>query len=303
MEPEDDSKMRSRGTYDFAGAGCGRGQARSLGTAFALLAILLSLCFAPGGAGAETRGGAELIEHLEQAESAFRLAVSLDRSDPERAREQYERALLHYERLVRDDGVENGRLYYNIGNCYFKLGDLGRAILSYKRASLYIPGDENLKQNLEYARSRRTDRIDVEERERIFKTLFFLHYDVPLRIRLQIFAVAFAAIWIVGLLILLLDLRILRTLLIAAIVVSALFLFSIVAEGIGAVRNPEGVITAREIIARKGDADTYQPSFTEPLHAGTEFKVLETRPEWMHIELGDGSRGWIPRAAGDLVIR
>ena len=245
----------------------------------------------------------ELGEHLRLAEEAFREGVSLDQTDPAGARDRYERAILHYERIAREDGIRNGRLYYNIANAYYRVGDLGRSILNYKRAALYIPQDENLEQNLEYARSRRMDRIELEESDKIFKTLFFLHYDVPSRIRLAIFAVAFAAVWALASLILFVRWQVLRTMLIVTSIVCGLFLISILVEAVQAAHNPEGVIIAREIIARKGDADTYQPSFTEPLHAGTEFTLLERRPGWLHIELGNGSRGWIPQSAGELVIQ
>ena len=252
--------------------------------------------------GADPLPREELSRHLESAEQAFRRGVELEETSPARAREEYERALLHYERIVRDDGVRNGRLYYNIGNTYFRLGDIGRAILNYKRAARYMPGDENVKANLEYARSRRIDRVELEESERIFKTLFFLHYDVPLGIKLTIFTALFALVWITAAFRLFLALPVFRTMIMVAAVVSGLFLASIAVESIGAARNPEGVVTARKVMARKGDAETYQPSFTEPLHAGTEFVLLEERPGWFHVELEDGSRCWIPAPAGERVI-
>ncbi len=267
----------------------------------ALLAVLAVM--GPGAlSGTDMLPEEELTRHLESAERAFRRGVELEETDPQGAREQYERALLHYERLVRDDGVRNGKLYYNIGNTYFRLGDIGRAILNYERAARYMPGDENMRANLEYARSRRIDRVELEESERIFKTLFFLHYDVPLRIKLAIFTALFALVWVVAAFRLFLDLPVFRTLIIIPAVVSALFLASIVVESVDAARNPEGVVTAREVVARKGDAETYQPSFTEPLHAGTEFVLLEERSGWLHVELEDGSRCWIPAQAGERVI-
>jgi len=271
-------------------------------SALAAILLLSSAAVAARAAGeAESLPAGELQRHLESAERAFRRGVELEETDPSAAREQYERALLHYERLVRDDGVRNGRLYYNIGNTYFLLGDIGRAILNYERAALYMPGDENVKANLEYARSRRIDRVELEESERIFKTLFFLHYDVPLRIKLVIFTVVFALLWVFAALRLFLYVPALRTLIVVSTVVSGIFLVSIAVESVHASRNPEGVVTAREVIARKGDAETYQPSFTEPLHSGTEFVLIEERSEWLHIELEDGSRCWIPSRAGELV--
>ena len=215
---------------------------RPLWAAFVALAAAVMLL--PGAAPlADSLSEEELGHHLESAEQAFRLGVELDETSPESAREQYERALLHYERLVRDDGVRNGKLYYNIGNTYFRLGDIGRAILSYERAALYMPRDGNVRANLEYARSRRIDRVELEESERIFKTLFFLHYDVPLRTKLFIFTALFAFLWIFAAFRLFLDLPALRAMIIIPAVVSGLFLVSIVVESVDAARNPEGVVT------------------------------------------------------------
>jgi hypothetical protein len=51
-----------------------------------------------------------------------------------------------------------------------------------------------------------------------------------------------------------------------------------------------------------GDADTYQPSFKEPLHAGSEFRLIEKRPGWWRVELENGDRTWIPDGAAELVF-
>ena len=53
--------------------------------------------------------------------------------------------------------------------------------------------------------------------------------------------------------------------------------------------------------ARKGDADTYEAAFTEPLHAGTEFVLVEDRGDWVQAELSDGRRCWLPARAVGLV--
>ena len=52
-----------------------------------------------------------------------------------------------------DDGVDNGKLYYNLGNAQLQIGDLGQAIVSYRRAERLIPNDSNLRENLRFARS------------------------------------------------------------------------------------------------------------------------------------------------------
>ena len=55
-----------------------------------------------------------------------------------------------------------------------------------------------------------------------------------------------------------------------------------------------GVITADEVIARQGDGRSYEPSFKEPLHTGTEFDLLERRSGWFHIKLADDNAELIP---------
>lgn len=51
-----------------------------------------------------------------------------------------------------DQGVESAALYFNLGNAYFKAGDLGRAVLYYHRAHRLAPTDEDLIHNQEFAR-------------------------------------------------------------------------------------------------------------------------------------------------------
>jgi len=265
--------------------------------------ILLILIAVPAvSAGAQEISAASLEEEqLAKAEEAFGKAVELDRTDPQAAADYYRKALLYYEKLTAS-GVRNGKLYYDIGNAWFRLDDMGRAILNYRRAALYDPGDPNIRQNLEYARSRRVNRIETQQRERVFKTLFFIHYDLPARMRFGIFLAAFALLWAVAIVMVFRRRGWMRTLIISLAVVCVIFLVSLIAEKISLTRHPAGVIVAPEATARKGDGETYQPSFTAPLYSGTEFRLLERRPDWWHIELEDGARCWIPSWGGELVI-
>jgi tetratricopeptide (TPR) repeat protein len=286
--------------------GAGKGSMRSgiskksmTGAASAAI-FAIALLLVPSAISAKL-GDREIRDHLTEGEQAFRKAMELDRTDPASAREYYQKAILNFERLASEGGIHNGKLFYNIGNAYFRLGDVGRAILFYKRAALYIQNDQNLRQNLDYARNRRADRIEKKERERVFKTLFFLHYDIPSRIKLIIFASTFAALWVSAGVRIFFRIGGLKALLVICAVISALFLASLVVESVSFSRRPEGVITADEVMGRMGDAETYQASFKEPLHAGTEFKLLERRPGWWHIELESGDRTWIPDGNGELV--
>jgi len=60
-----------------------------------------------------------------------------------------------------------------------------------------------------------------------------------------------------------------------------------------------GVVTAQQTIARKGDADSFAPAFTDPLPEGTEFEVLEQRGDWLLIRLESTPHheAWLPLSA------
>ncbi len=72
---------------------------------------------------------------------------------------EYDSAVQAYTEII-NEGVESASLYFNLGNAYFKQGDLGRAILYYLRAKRLDPSDEDINSNLEFAR--RFSRVQME---------------------------------------------------------------------------------------------------------------------------------------------
>lgn len=66
--------------------------------------------------------------------------------------QNYDSALTVYLRIEKI-GIESAPLYFNMGNAYFKNGDLGHAVLYYLKARRLDPGDEDIAANLEFARS------------------------------------------------------------------------------------------------------------------------------------------------------
>ena len=238
---------------------------------------------------------------VEEANALFRQANELSARDPNAAVELYQRAALRYERIARDGRIRNGKLFYNLGNVYFSAQDIGRAILNYRRAELYMPGDVNLRRNLDYARRRRQDRFEEKQETRVLRTLLFWHFDFPVGVRLVLLTVFSGVFWSLLALRTLLPNRAPRAALVIVGLIAALLCGSAVAEAAGLGRSVTGVLLAPEVVARKGDAESYEPSFTEPLHAGAEFELLEDRNGWYRIELPDGRECWIPRQSAAVV--
>ncbi len=244
---------------------------------------------------------AAITDLYSQAKDLFRQADRKSASSPEEAVSLYKKAAMRYERLIKEGGIKNGKIYYNLGNIYFRLNDIGRAILNYRKAEQYIPNDSNLRQNLDYARQKRIDKIGEKQETKVLKTLFFWHYDLSVRTRIILFTIFFSLIWIFA------GLRIFfkRPFLFWCITVSAFFSILLTGSLVIAEYNLKeirpGVIISAETTARKGNSETYEPSFKEPLHAGTEFTLLEKRGNWYRIELPDSRTCWVPSNDVEMV--
>ncbi|MDX1775166.1 MAG: tetratricopeptide repeat protein [Desulfobulbales bacterium] len=245
----------------------------------------------------------EKKELYRQGAESFRRATEISGADPAAARELYGKAILRFERLVAEGDVRNGKLFYNIGNIYFLLDDIGRAILNYRRAEQYIPNDPNLAKNLTYARSVRRDTMAIKDKEKILQTLFFFHYDLATQTRLLLFGIFYISFWVFAAIKVFSKRPFTSWSLGISLFFTLLFGLSLYVEKRQSMTNLEGVILAGEVIGRQGDAESYQPSFADPVHAGTEFKLLEDRGAWWLIELPDGRSTWIPQQSGELVRR
>ena len=236
-----------------------------------------------------------------QANQFFRQANSIV-NDPDRVRRLYEKAILNYEKIIRDGQIRNPKLYYNLGNAHFLNGDIGNAIRDYRRAEKLDKTDTNVQKNLAFARSRRIDKVAVKTEERVLQTLFFWHYDFSVKTKFVITCISFAFVcisltvmtwygktapWVVtG---------------VVCGVLTACLLASVVLETRTRGSRVCGVITTEKVFAHQGDGRNYPESFKDPLHAGTEFDLLERRSGWLHIRLSDKSDGWIPDNSADLI--
>jgi tetratricopeptide (TPR) repeat protein len=81
----------------------------------------------------------------------FSVSDKFERANKFYQDKDYQSAIILYQSILQED-VESSAIYFNLGNSYFKNGDLGHAILNYMRAKRISPGDEDIRQNLEFAR-------------------------------------------------------------------------------------------------------------------------------------------------------
>ncbi len=203
------------------------------------------------------------------------------------------RAASLYEQIVKEKGIRSGYLYYNLGNCYFQLGEIGKAILNYRRAEKLVPNYSDLKRNLKSARARRKDNIQKSQIRSITRTLFFWHYLMSLRTKIVVFSILFSMIWMFLLVKLFTDKGLVRWAASLCIFFAVAFGVSVGLESYKERSVQLGVILAETSVPRKGPGESYGPSFKEPLHEGTEFRLTDRQARWLQVELDNGLRCWI----------
>jgi tetratricopeptide (TPR) repeat protein len=272
-----------------------------------VMGCIISTVFLPAVSGIVTASTSSPISNAEvsrlfhEANRLFGDANKLALTDPGQAASFYEKSLIRYERIIRDGGIRNGKLYYNIGNIYFRKGDIGRAILNYRRAQLFTENDINIQKNLEFARMSRKDKIVEKQETRILKTLFFWHYDLSAKTRLVLFSITFGLLWSFAVVRIYVRKSTFKWAVWICFFLSLMFSASVAIDFYISKTIVHGVIVSEEVTARKGNSISYEKSFKDPLHAGTEFTVLEDRGAWLRVELPDARTCWVPVTEIELV--
>jgi len=226
---------------------------------------------------------------VEGADSAMADAARLYESG------QFGDAARAWESLARK-GVEDSRLWYNLGDAYFQQKRIGPAILAYRRALRLAPRDREIRENLELARDKRRDgnvRQDAKGFGRIWP--WTRRNLSPGELALM----SLVALWAATALLLLgilgrLSWRRLRGPLLAAVLL-LIFL------GLGAWRaewedwsGREAVLMASAVKAQSGPGEDYVALFE--LHEGAELRLLERRGDWLRVSLDPDLEGWVPAA-------
>ena len=95
--------------------------------------------------------------HTEFSAAAQENSVTKAEGDSAYVKNDYASAIQIYEALLKEG--EAAEVYYNLGNSYYKAGDIAKAILNYERALLIQPGNADIRANLEIARAKTIDKV------------------------------------------------------------------------------------------------------------------------------------------------
>ncbi len=202
----------------------------------------------------------------------------------------FEKALHAFLR-IRNSGVETSEINYNIGNCFFKLGKLGKAVFFYEKALIHSRRDSEIKSNLQLVQSQLKDKIEVP-----LQNVFLIPFEWIKNI-LSLWELSLVNVILVWLLLILLSIKIflwgkalaLKTW-IYILAVFQLFLLMTWGLSFKESRNKAIILTA-EVQVHSGPGESFPKNFK--IHEGLKISLLESQGEWSKISLSNGWTGWI----------
>jgi len=212
-------------------------------------------------------------------------------------------ALEAYESVFQA-GLENADLHYNLGNVYFKTGNLGRSILGYERALRLRPHDPDTRANLELARSLTADEIEPLPRFWVLSVTSWWANLLP-RGALILTVVLTYVLGAAGLCARVLSrrpgpARIGSWVLVGSAIGFLLFGSTLLSrEGVLGGRD-WGVILVEEVAVQSAPSDEDNLTLFR-VHEGTKVRLDQRTGLWSEIVLEDGKVGWIPSNVFEII--
>lgn len=238
--------------------------------------------------------------------AALCFVVSLAQNQPlfEQGKQQYKNqnytyAIANWTKIL-DAGEHSAALYFNLGNAYYKLNQIGPSIYYYEKALQLSPNDSDIKNNLNFAKNATVDAIeplpltlfakwdqqvsDLMTYEgwawttvlatMLLSLLFILYYFSGSSARKRVYFAGF--------------------LLASFVMITALSMsYRGYQRGLN---DRQAIVFAEETQIKAEPSMGSETSFV--LHEGTRVKILEEDQDWLHIRIADGKEGWI--VAADL---
>lgn len=204
---------------------------------------------------------------------------------------------------IEESGQKSAKLYYNLGNAWFKQGNYPKAILNYERALRLDPSYSDARYNLEFTSNFVQDKIEPVPEFILKSVARKVCYVMGSNAWAVIFLVLLAAALVMGLLFLLgssVGKR--RVGFYCGIV---LLLLSAGALSFSIWQKSDSVKTDTAIVMSPVSSVKSSPSSGSSkdlfvIHEGTKVTILDEVGSWKNIALADGRQGWIP--ASDIEI-
>jgi tetratricopeptide (TPR) repeat protein len=193
-----------------------------------------------------------------------------------------------YEKLAQP-GQASPALFFNLGNAFFKSGQIGRAIAAYRQAEALTPRDPDVRANLQFARNQvQGPTLSASRWQHWLARLTLNEWSL----------LAAAALWLWFLLLALLQWRpaLNRPLrgYVAGLGLGTLFLCVCLAANWRQNRSAStAIVIAPDAVVHHGPLEASPNAFT--VHDGAELRILDEKDDWLQVSTDPQRVGWIRR--------
>ena len=217
--------------------------------------------------------------------------------------DDFPRAIALYSQALATDG-HSPDLYYNLGNAYYRNGNIGRAIVAYNRCLRLDPANSDARANLAFVNSRIQD---LPEDDSSF--LSRLHIGIVTAVSantwawlaLGVFALTLAAVavYIFGRGVLLRKVGFFGAFILATFTV---YFIVVAADAAARVRDhSHAIVTVPTTFLNSIPRQPKQTDKVVPLHEGTRVEIIDSvptpddpvSPRWYNVKINNSTHAWL----------
>ncbi len=215
------------------------------------------------------------------------------------AANNFSQALNIYQNLLAGSDV-SFELYYDMGNCYYRLGDMGHAVLYWEKAKGLRPGSEEVTHNLQLAALKMQDKVVLPKGFILFEWYWAFRERMSLPLFVFVSGLLFSLLAAAFLIpkSRFIDERLqglLKRLLRIPKLLLAFLLILFISVSVDKLRyrsvNHFAIVTAPEIKVTGEPRDASSVLFL--LHAGSKVRILSTLENWTELSYFDDKVGWV----------
>jgi tetratricopeptide (TPR) repeat protein len=210
---------------------------------------------------------------------------------------KYEEAITSYETVIKS-GQQSAELYFNLGNCFYKLNKVAPAIYNFEKALILNPNDTEIQNNLAFAQKMTVDEITALPKVGFAKIIrdFTSAYNYNTWAGIAVFFSVLFLVFFIGYYFSKTTIvkRVFFTSMIFVLVFDIMAIFAAFFEK-NISDNEKPAIVFVDVASVKSEPKSLaQEAFV--LHAGTKVYVLESLNNYKKIQLLDLKEGWIEKS-------
>ena len=214
----------------------------------------------------------------------------------------YQQAAECYTKLLK--AGESAELYYNLGNCEYRLGNITQSIIAYERALRLNPGDSDTRYNLQFLRGKTIDKVvPVDE-------MFFVTWYHSLQNLMSIDAWAILAVsaFVLALILILVYLFGSNILLrkigffgaLVGLLIFVLGLLFAYQRKVALSEHNIAIVLTPTLNVKATPAESSSDAFV--IHEGTRLTITDSSMNaWYGVRLDDGKEGWLPKNSVEVI--